>query len=53
MGGVPQGVPQGGAGLQAALQPYKETATGQRWTPQNQQLMRVDLTMGGTPVLAR
>ncbi|MEV7237056.1 TerD family protein [Streptomyces sp. NPDC051020] len=51
--GMPQGVPQTGAGLQAALQPYKETATGQRWTPQNQQLMRVDLTMGGTPVLAR
>ncbi|MFH8519324.1 TerD family protein [Streptomyces gelaticus] len=51
--GVPQGVPQAGAGLQAALQPYKETATGQRWTPQNQQLMRVDLAMGGTPVLAR
>ncbi|WP_406392288.1 TerD family protein [Streptomyces sp. NBC_00887] len=52
-GMVPQGVPQAGAGLQAALQPYKETATGQRWTSQNQQLMRVDLTMGGTPVLAR
>ncbi|MEE1741613.1 TerD family protein [Streptomyces sp. BE147] len=51
--GVPQGVPQGGAGLQAALQPYKETATGQRWTSQNQQLMRVDLTMGGSGVLAR
>lgn len=55
--GMPQGVPQGapatGAGLQAALQPYKETATGQRWTPQNQQLMRVDLTMGGSGVLAR
>ncbi|MCX5162824.1 TerD family protein [Streptomyces sp. NBC_00264] len=51
--GMPQGVPQAGAGLQAALQPYKETPTGQRWTPQNQQLMRVDLTMGGTPVLAR
>ncbi|MDQ0940910.1 TerD family protein [Streptomyces sp. V1I1] len=55
--GVPQSVPQGapatGAGLQAALQPYRETPTGQRWTPQNQQLMRVDLTMGGTPVLAR
>lgn len=51
--GVPQGVPAGGAGLQAALSPYKETATGQRWTSQNQQLMRVDLTMGGTPVLAR
>lgn len=51
--GVPQGVPQSGAGLVAALQPYKETATGQRWTPQNQQLMRVDLTMGGAGVLAR
>lgn len=51
--GVPQGAPQAGAGLQAALQPYRETPTGQRWTPQNQQLMRVDLTMGGTPVLAR
>nr|WSW66916.1 TerD family protein [Streptomyces sp. NBC_00995] len=51
--GVPLGVPQAGAGLQAALQPYKETATGQRWTPQNQQLMRVDLTMGGSGVLAR
>ncbi|MFC5802412.1 TerD family protein [Streptomyces formicae] len=51
--GVPQGVPQTGAGLQAALQPYKEQPTGQRWTPQNQQLMRVDLAMGGTPVLAR
>ncbi|MFF3760021.1 TerD family protein [Streptomyces sp. NPDC002185] len=51
--GVPQGVPAGGAGLAAALAPYKETATGARWTPQNQQLMRVDLAMGGTPVLAR
>ncbi|MFD4031767.1 TerD family protein [Streptomyces sp. NPDC058637] len=51
--GVPQGVPSAGAGLQAALQPYKEAATGQRWTSQNQQLMRVDLTMGGNPVLAR
>lgn len=55
--GMPQGVPQGapatGAGLQAALQPYKEAATGQRWTLQNQQLMRVDLTMGGSGVLAR
>ncbi|GGT81862.1 TerD family protein [Streptomyces lateritius] len=51
--GVPQGVPAAGAGLAAALQPYKETATGARWTPQNQQLMRVDLAMGGVPVLAR
>ncbi|WP_426366013.1 TerD family protein [Streptomyces sp. E-08] len=51
--GVPQGVPAAGAGLAAALAPYKETATGARWTPQNQQLMRVDLAMGGVPVLAR
>ncbi|MEU8519199.1 TerD family protein [Streptomyces sp. NBC_01216] len=51
--GVPQGAPPTGAGLAAALQPYKETATGARWTPQNQQLMRVDLAMGGSPVLAR
>ncbi|MFD7764297.1 TerD family protein [Streptomyces microflavus] len=51
--GVPQGVPAAGAGLQAALQLYKETPTGHRWTPQNQQLMRVDLTMGGAGVLAR
>ncbi|MFD8977847.1 TerD family protein [Streptomyces sp. NPDC059593] len=51
--GVPQGVPATGAGLAAALAPFKETATGARWTPQNQQLMRVDLAMGGTPVLAR
>ncbi|WP_460037382.1 TerD family protein [Streptomyces cavourensis] len=51
--GVPQGLPAAGAGLYAALQLYKETATGQRWTPQNKQLMRVDLTMGGAGVLAR
>lgn len=51
--GVPQGAPQTGAGLLAALQPYKETATGRRWTAQNQQLMRVDLTNGGGGVLAR
>ncbi|MFE6820786.1 AIM24 family protein, partial [Streptomyces sp. NPDC057675] len=51
--GVPQGVPATGAGLAAALAPYKETPTGARWTPQNQQLMRVDLAMGGMPVLAR
>ncbi|MEU6060037.1 TerD family protein [Streptomyces sp. NPDC047097] len=51
--GVPQGGQPGGPGLAAALQKYRETPTGQRWTPQNQQLMRVDLAMGGTPVLAR
>ncbi|MFD6229593.1 TerD family protein [Streptomyces sp. NPDC060232] len=41
------------AGLAAALQPYKEAPTGSRWTSQNQQLMRVDLSMGGQAVLAR
>ncbi|WP_228982328.1 TerD family protein [Streptomyces sp. DH12] len=51
-GGVPHGAPQG-AGLGAALQKYRETPTGQRWTSQNPQLMRVDLAMGQTPVLAR
>lgn len=51
--GMPQAAQQTGPGLQAALQPYREAATGQRWTPQNQQLMRVDLAMGGSPVLAR
>ncbi|MFE9478830.1 TerD family protein [Streptomyces spororaveus] len=52
-GYAPQGVPAAGAGLAAALQPYKEAPTGARWTPQNQQLMRVDLSMGGQAVLAR
>lgn len=51
--GVPQGAPQGGAGVGAALQKFKETPTGQRWTPQNSKLIRVDLGMGGQPVLAR
>ncbi|MEU5158251.1 TerD family protein [Streptomyces sp. NPDC020875] len=51
--GVPQGMPAAGPGLHAALQSYRETPTGQRWTPQNQQLMRVDVAMGGTAVLAR
>ncbi|WP_405938730.1 TerD family protein [Streptomyces sp. NBC_00726] len=53
--GMPGGMPQAaGAGLQAALQLYKETETGQRWTPQNGKLMRVDLGMsGGAGVLAR
>ncbi|WP_371617817.1 TerD family protein [Streptomyces sp. NBC_00454] len=48
-----QPVPAVGAGLAAALQPYKEAPTGARWTPQNKQLMRVDLSMGGQAVLAR
>ncbi|MFF4703728.1 TerD family protein [Streptomyces sp. NPDC001288] len=51
--GVPQGAPAGGAGVGAALQKFKETPTGQRWTPQNSKLIRVDLGMGGQPVLAR
>ncbi|MEU8654832.1 TerD family protein [Streptomyces sp. NPDC048737] len=51
--GVPQGAPQGGAGVAAALQQFKETPTGQRWTPQNRKLLRVDLGVGGQPVLAR
>ncbi|NXY93970.1 AIM24 family protein, partial [Streptomyces sp. BR123] len=52
--GAPHGVPAAaGPGLGAALQPYKEVPTGARWTSQNQQLMRVDLAMGGQPVLAR
>ncbi|WOI62572.1 TerD family protein [Streptomyces fradiae] len=50
--GVPQGAPQA-PGLAVALQKYRETPTGQRWTAQNAQLVRVDLAMGQTPVLAR
>ncbi|MFI2201566.1 TerD family protein [Streptomyces sp. NPDC020192] len=51
--GVPQGAPAGGAGVAAALQVFKETPTGQRWTLQNKKLVRVDLGIGGQPVLAR
>jgi stress response protein SCP2/uncharacterized protein (AIM24 family) len=51
--GVPQGAPQGGAGVTAALQAYREAPTGQRWTQQNKKLVRVDLGVGGQPVLAR
>ncbi|MFD8524396.1 TerD family protein [Streptomyces capillispiralis] len=54
--GAPQGVPQGapqGAGVLGALQQFKETPTGQRWTQQNKKLVRVDLGIGGQPVLAR
>ncbi|MGW1794905.1 TerD family protein [Streptomyces sp. NPDC001984] len=50
--GMPQGAPQG-AGVSAALQKFKETPTGQRWTQQNSKLIRVDLGIGGQPVLAR
>ncbi|MCZ4611847.1 AIM24 family protein, partial [Streptomyces sp. Lzd4kr] len=54
--GAPQGAPQGasqGPGVAAALQQFKETPTGQRWTQQNKKMVRVDLGMGGQPVLAR
>src|SRR5690606_24906064 len=55
--GAPQGMPQGTGpttpGVLGALQMFKETPTGQRWTPQNDKLIRVDLGMGGQPVLAR
>ncbi|WP_055547998.1 TerD family protein [Streptomyces sp. NBRC 110028] len=54
--GQPHGMaaPQGGApGVQAALAEYRESATGQRWTPQNPRMMRVDLGVDGQPVLAR
>ncbi|MFD5629271.1 TerD family protein [Streptomyces sp. NPDC127072] len=52
--GVPQGAPQGGAGVSAALQAFKEKPTGQRWTPQNKKLIRVDLgAAGDQAVLAR
>ncbi|MBB6420662.1 TerD family protein [Streptomyces sp. AK010] len=54
--GAPQGTPQGapqGPGVSGALQQFKETPTGQRWTQQNKKLVRVDLGIGGQPVLAR
>ncbi|MFG3317775.1 TerD family protein [Streptomyces sp. NPDC048171] len=54
--GAPQGVPSGapqGAGVTAALQQFRETPTGQRWTQQNKKLVRVDLGAEGQPVLAR
>ncbi|WP_461711819.1 TerD family protein [Streptomyces sp. DSM 41013] len=50
--GMPQGAPQG-AGVTAALQQFRETPTGQRWTQQNKKLVRVDLGAEGQPVLAR
>ncbi|MFJ3285603.1 TerD family protein [Streptomyces sp. NPDC086669] len=50
--GAPPGAPQA-PGVAAALQQFKETPTGQRWTQQNKKLVRVDLGIGGQPVLAR
>ncbi|MFF7158379.1 TerD family protein [Streptomyces sp. NPDC008139] len=47
-------VPAQNAGLAAAMQKYRETPTGQRWTQQNPKMMRADLGQGGgQPVLAR
>ncbi|MDI3407723.1 TerD family protein [Streptomyces cavernicola] len=53
--GQPQGAPQGAApaGVAGALQKYREAPTGQRWTQQNEQMVRVDLGADGQPVLAR
>ncbi|MYW67401.1 stress protein [Streptomyces sp. SID8379] len=54
--GTPQGVPQQAPapGVTAALEKYREAPTGQRWTPQNKKLIRVDLGAGGDQaVLAR
>lgn len=54
--GTPQGAPRGtpqAPGVLGALQMFKETPTGQRWTQQNRKLVRVDLGIGGQPVLAR
>ncbi len=54
--GAPQGASQGAPqapGVAGALQKFKETPTGQRWTQQNKKLVRVDLGIGGQPVLAR
>ncbi|MEU2897526.1 TerD family protein [Streptomyces sp. NPDC001273] len=54
--GAPQGVPQSAPqtpGVLGALQKFKETPTGQRWTQQNKKLVRADLGIGGQPVLAR
>ncbi|MFD0317183.1 TerD family protein [Streptomyces flavalbus] len=54
--GIPQAAPQGAPqapGVAGALQQFKETPTGQRWTQQNKKMVRVDLGIGGQPVLAR
>ncbi|MER5180425.1 TerD family protein [Streptomyces sp. NPDC002896] len=55
--GAPQGAPHAAApvaaGVAAALEAYREKPTGQRWTQQNKKMIRVDLGMGDTPVLAR
>ncbi|MEV5593049.1 TerD family protein [Streptomyces sp. NPDC052496] len=53
---APYGQPQpqaGGPGLSVVLEKYREAPTGQRWTPQNEKLIRADLGIDGQPVLAR
>ncbi|OKI09609.1 stress protein [Streptomyces sp. CB02923] len=51
---TPHGQPQsGGPGLSVVLEKYREAPTGQRWTPQNEKLIRADLGVDGQPVLAR
>ncbi|MFF3344144.1 TerD family protein [Streptomyces sp. NPDC002779] len=50
--GAPQGAPQA-PGVAGALEQFRETPTGQRWTQQNKKMIRVDLGIGGQPVLAR
>ncbi|MFI8191107.1 TerD family protein [Streptomyces sp. NPDC085946] len=52
-GAAPQGAAPQGPGVAAALQQFRETPTGQRWTQQNKKMVRVDLGIGGIPVLAR
>lgn len=47
---VPQGTP---AGMSTTLDKFREVPAGQRWTLQNEQLVRVDLGVDGQPVLAR
>ncbi|MDJ0343213.1 TerD family protein [Streptomyces sp. H10-C2] len=45
---------QPAGGLSGAMQKYRETPTGQRWTQQNNKMVRADLSQaGGQPVLAR
>ncbi|MFI1679630.1 TerD family protein [Streptomyces sp. NPDC020607] len=50
---APQGAVPQGAGVAAALQKYREAPTGQRWTQQNEKLVRVDLGVADQPILAR
>ncbi|WP_030545036.1 TerD family protein [Streptomyces albus] len=51
--GPPQAAGAPPAGLGSALEKYREAPTGQRWTLQSRQLVRVDLGADDRPVLAR